>query len=518
MKKSHIRVLVVVMSAALIGLVAFQWVWVKNAVALREKQFRFRVKSAMETVVEQLQDREISFAVASGQVLGVQFFPHLATPPACFPGPNGSHPESPGRYVRDTLPTRVFKRQVSTRRRVNGNWISEQAIETTFINGDSQVVVQQRGNWDDESMAYVQTIVERMLHGSMPIHQRLKPAVIDTLLRMELRRREIEEPYVFAISREGMVPAFFQQNPQVSEIDHEKDYFRVLLFPHDIRPTEHYLELQFPNHQSTTMRAMHVVLPTSGLLVLVVMGCFGITLIAFRRQQKLSALKTDFINNMTHELKTPISTISLALEVLNDPEMQTQERIGQYARVIGQENDRLKTQVERVLQAAAMERGELKLDMQPLDLDVLVREQIERIRLHVEGRGGQIRYALEAADTTVMADHVHLGGVVFNLLDNANKYSPRQPTISVRTLNMANGIWVQIQDQGLGISPEAQRRVFEKFYRVPTGNVHDVKGFGIGLSYALSMARAHGGDISLESEVGKGSTFTLFIPQSHLTQ
>lgn len=182
--------------------------------------------------------------------------------------------------------------------------------------------------------------------------------------------------------------------------------------------------------------------------------------------------------------------------------------------MIGQENERLKIQVERVLQAAALERGELKLDLHPTEMDALVREQIERIRLHVENRGGKITYTHEAKDTSILADEVHLGGVIFNLLDNANKYSPEAPQITVRTSNVAGGIEVVVTDHGLGIEGDAHRRVFEKFYRVPTGNVHDVKGFGIGLSYARSMARAHGGDIKLQSDLGKGSTFTLFIPQN----
>lgn len=195
--------------------------------------------------------------------------------------------------------------------------------------------------------------------------------------------------------------------------------------------------------------------------------------------------------------------------------MQTKERISLYTKVIGQENERLKTQVERVLQAAALERGELKLDMQPVDVDLLIQDHIERIRLHVEGRGGHITYLPEAVDTVVEADEVHLGGVIFNLFDNANKYSPETPEIQVRTYNVPNGIEIEVTDHGLGISAESQRRVFDKFYRVPTGNVHDVKGFGIGLSYALSMAKAHCGDIRLRSEVGSGSTFTLFIPQKN---
>jgi two-component system phosphate regulon sensor histidine kinase PhoR len=154
--------------------------------------------------------------------------------------------------------------------------------------------------------------------------------------------------------------------------------------------------------------------------------------------------------------------------------------------------------------------------MQPLDLDRIISDQVERIRLQVEGRGGQVTYRPDASHTMVLGDEMHLGGILLNLLDNANKYSPEAPRIRVTTRNVPGGICVEVQDEGIGIAEEAQGRVFEKFYRVPTGNIHNVKGFGIGLSYSLSMARAHGGNIRLLSEEGIGSTFTLFLPQKDI--
>ncbi len=517
MKKGHIRILVVVMSAALLGLLAVQWFWVRNAVAVREKQFQHRAMGALESVAERLQDREISIAISGGRLLGLPFLM-----PACLEAPKCESNDHdmrqvapPWRIITDSMPTRITQRRVNSHRLINGQWISGQATETRVTQGDSEVVF--RGEVGDPAAKdYVRGFVERMLHEMRPIHERLNMSLLDSLIKLELSRREIEERYVYGIHSEGFASDEEKEKEMQMQslIDYDGEYFRVQLFPHDIRPSsEHYLELQFPDHTSPAIKAMGLVLPTSGILVLIVMFCFGIALFAFRRQQKLSDLKTDFINNMTHELKTPISTISLALEALGDPDMQTKERISLYAKVIEQENERLKIQVERVLQAAALERGELKLDLQPADIDLVLREQIERIRLYVEGRGGKIDYQPEATDTSVLADEVHLGGVIFNLLDNANKYSPLKPQIDIITRNVADGIEIVVLDQGLGISAEAQRKVFEKFYRVPTGNVHDVKGFGIGLSYSRSMAKAHGGDIGLTSDLGSGSTFTLFIPQ-----
>ncbi len=472
----------------------------------------------MDAVVERLQEREISVALFNSGHLGLPIFDLPETEPFCYPGPHHPRSLSEGliKLTTDSMPTRFVQQEVSTGKLVNGKWVAQKSIQTTVTQGDTHVVVK-HGIGDRQGHEYVNNIIQRMLQGGLPIHQRLEPEVVDTLLKRELRRREVDDPFVYGISQQGLLTSFLEPSEVASPIDREREFFRVQLFPHDIRPSEHFLELQFPSRQGTTLRAMGLVLPTSGVLVVIVMACFGIALIAFRRQQKLSDLKTDFINNMTHELKTPISTISLALEVLSDPDMQTKERIGLYTKVIGQENDRLKTQVDRVLQAAAMERGELKLDLALLNINTLILEQIERIRLHVESRGGTIAYRSEANHLDVLADEVHLGGVIFNLLDNANKYSPEKPQIAVRAYNVLGGIEIEVQDRGLGISSDSQRRVFDKFYRVPTGNVHDVKGFGIGLSYALSMAKAHGGDIRLRSEVGQGSTFTLFLPQKSPT-
>lgn len=518
MKKGHIRILILVMSASLLSLLAVQWFWVRNAVALREKQFQFKVMGAMESVTQRLEDRETAIALSGATALGLPAL-HLEN------HPTNAHPMGfdlrtgdckPLPMVVDSLPHRIERTQHSRRHLVDGKWITDASVETKVVVGDTEMIYHERKCQpsDQEYFDYMQDVMDRMVCGVRPIHERLRFSLLDTLIRQELLRRNIDEAFLFDILTDGGKSLRKEKDPVAQAVDHEGEYFRALLFPHDLTSSEYYLELQFPERTSTTMRAMGVVLPTSGILIMIVMACFGIALIAFRRQQKLSDLKTDFINNMTHELKTPISTISLALEALGDPDMQTKERIGLYTRVIGQENDRLKIQVERVLQAAALERGELKLDMQPLDIDAVLQDQIERIRLHVEGRGGKITYFPEATNTLVTAEEVHLGGVLFNLLDNANKYSPTTPQILVHTRNTNGGIEVSVSDKGLGISQESQRRVFEKFYRVPTGNVHDVKGFGIGLSYARSMARAHGGDIKLTSEPGIGSTFTLFIPQN----
>jgi two-component system phosphate regulon sensor histidine kinase PhoR len=216
---------------------------------------------------------------------------------------------------------------------------------------------------------------------------------------------------------------------------------------------------------------------------------------------------------MTHEFKTPISTISLACEVLRDPDMrQLPNQVDRYIGIIGEENKRLANQVEKVLQIATLDRGKFKLHISEVDIHKVITKAIKNIAIQIESRGGVLAASLDAQSPVIQVDEVHLTNIVFNLLDNANKYSPDKPEISISTENTSKGILIKISDKGQGISKENLAKIFDKFYRVPTGNVHNVKGFGLGLSYVKTIITAHHGDVSVKSEPNKGSTFTLFLP------
>ncbi|GAB5519363.1 MAG: hypothetical protein RhofKO_16140 [Rhodothermales bacterium] len=276
------------------------------------------------------------------------------------------------------------------------------------------------------------------------------------------------------------------------------------------------LALNFPDENWRILRGVAITLIASGLLALLVIGCLAYALYLIVRQKRLAEVKTDFINNMTHEFKTPISTIALACEALQDdsvrhtPDLQTR-----YTAMIASENDRLATQVEKVLQMALLDRNDLGLKMEPVDLHTILREVESAFSMQVNQRGGQLTTTLEATPAVVTADGLHLRQMLTNLLDNANKYSPESPTIHILTRNRADGVEIAVRDHGIGIHREALRKVFDRFYRVPTGNRHDVKGFGLGLAYVHTMALAHGGQIRATSTPGRGSTFTLYLPYAH---
>jgi two-component system phosphate regulon sensor histidine kinase PhoR len=243
------------------------------------------------------------------------------------------------------------------------------------------------------------------------------------------------------------------------------------------------------------------------------MYLFAYTIMTIFRQKRLSEMKNDFINNMTHEFKTPISTISLACEAIREDEItRTPGFFRNYLNIIKEENKRLENLSEKILQTAVIEKGQLKMKKEKVDFHHIITDVIKNIRIQVEIKDGVIIKDFKASQPFLEGDKVHLTNLVYNLLDNANKYSPRRPVIKVRTENTPTGITLTIEDNGIGISKAEQKKIFDKLYRVPTGNIHEVRGFGLGLSYVKAIVSEHKGKISIESELNKGSTFRIFLP------
>jgi two-component system phosphate regulon sensor histidine kinase PhoR len=231
------------------------------------------------------------------------------------------------------------------------------------------------------------------------------------------------------------------------------------------------------------------------------------------RQKKLADIKNDFINNMTHEFKTPIATIAIANESMRDPRIyQVPEKLEFYNNIIRDENQRMLRQVETVLQMAQIDKGEVKLKMEDTDLNDLVETAVSSMSLTVEQRGGKINVKNEAVQTTILADPTHILNVLINILDNANKYSPDSPVIDVKVYNGPESVIISISDKGIGMSKEVLKKIFDTFYRATSGNIHDIKGFGLGLSYVKAILTEHQGTIEVESEPLKGSTFTINLP------
>ncbi|MCL4130558.1 UNVERIFIED_CONTAM: hypothetical protein GTU68_031224 [Idotea baltica] len=283
--------------------------------------------------------------------------------------------------------------------------------------------------------------------------------------------------------------------------------YNVKLFPNDALQQEQFLYVYFPKKENFIMGNMWSVFGSSLLLILMIGGIFFSSVNTMLKQKKLSIIKNDFINNMTHEFKTPISTISLAVEVMKDAKMTSDP--DRYLNIIKDENSRLGSQVEKVLQMALLDKGHVTLNQTSVDLHETIEQVCQNIGVQIDNNEGVLELDLKASNPEIIADEVHMTNVIYNLMDNANKYSPEKPVIKVATKDISGGVAVIISDQGIGMKKEQLSKIFDKFYRVSTGNVHDVKGFGLGLSYVKKMMDLHHGNIKVNSTIGKGTTFEL---------
>jgi len=275
-----------------------------------------------------------------------------------------------------------------------------------------------------------------------------------------------------------------------------------------------WASIYFPEKGKHMIAQLWPSIVSSLILILITVFSFVFILTTIYRQKKLSEIKSDFINNMTHELKTPITTVSLAIEALKDFNvLESKDQTEKYLDIAEGENKRLALLVDRILKVAAYQREELKLNTESIDVHYLISEVIKNIDVQVKKKGGQISTEFSAENGVFEVDRVHFNNLIYNLLDNAIKYSDSSPEIKVTTIIENGLLFIQIVDNGIGISRQHQDKIFDKFYRIPTGNLHGVKGHGLGLSYVKEIVEMHGGNISLESEPGKGSSFNIYLPK-----
>ncbi len=273
------------------------------------------------------------------------------------------------------------------------------------------------------------------------------------------------------------------------------------------------LVVVIPDFKNIVLREMKLMIGGAIFFTLVIIAAFYVTVNALLRQKKLSEIKNDFINNMTHEFKTPLATISLAVDALrNEKVVHDRQKSEYFSGIIKEENKRMNKQVETILQASLLDRQEQQLNRRPIHAHELIREAIENFQLQLDGNGGKMELQLNAKKDLIDADEVHFTNLISNLIDNAVKYSKDNLLIRITTHSTDRNLVIRIEDNGIGMSKETQRRIFEKFYRAHTGNLHNVKGFGLGLSYVKTIVEAHGGKVRVESLIGKGTVFTLDFP------
>lgn len=341
------------------------------------------------------------------------------------------------------------------------------------------------------------------------VNDMIDPVYLDFYLRDELSKRNVITDFEYGIydcTSQDMVYTNFVQfdgtpNPELA----------TSTFP-TLNSETYYFGVYFPHKYGMLVSQMGIWVFLTGVMGLVIIF-FGYTLFVILKQKRLSEIQRDFINNMTHEFKTPISTIAISSEVLRNPDItQNPSRLLNYATIIQNEANRLRQQVERVLQMATLEKEDLGLKKEKVDVHEIINKAISSLEVPLADRNGVVEKELYAQPSEIIADPLHLTNIIYNLIDNSIKYCNENPKIIVSTKNEKGKFVIEVGDNGIGITPEHQKKVFHKFFRVPTGNIHDVKGFGLGLNYVRIMVKAHEGEIKLQSEVNKGTRFKLSFP------
>jgi len=565
MSKGNITLIVVLMSLASFGLMGFQYYWVRNAVRINQERFDQNVLQVLSSTIAELEKGETS------DILLSQLIQDSALQETIFKkiDPIVLQIQTSPRYSRPsvldtmlTLPapqvSETFRRMMSIR----GIDISElekfftlmtpEIASSMFTPDEMQILLQEKERQFDyisksqgflqrrrqTRSEYLETRTEinlsddaldkilktnlkielmnqafaELAEGQQAILDRLDTGSVKRMLKKRLVEKGISENFELGLlnDKEEIVPI-----GQVSDVLRLKSYgVQAKLFPNDILGKDNFLFIFFPEKNNHVIRQVWLPIFSSIVFIFVIIFCFIYAIKVIIRQKELSKIKNDFINNMTHEFKTPLATVSLAVEALQDPDLSNQDKFRtRYLGIIKDENKRLVSQVEKVLQAAALDKKDFQLKIEPINLTELLESNVEHICLQVEKRGGKINFVNKLRNGEIEGDAFHLTHIFNNLLDNANKYSKENPVIRVEAWEQADNVLVSIQDQGIGLSKEAIKKIFDKFYRVPTGNVHDVKGFGLGLSYVKTMVEAHKGEIHVQSDPGKGSTFTINLPK-----
>jgi len=522
MRKIFIRILAIVTLAAVTALILIQLAWIRDAFRVQEDQFKLIVNKSLGQVIYKLELKETFTQiqremVKTGDSLGLSLLNKPQTQQQFNENEIFDSPESSQSFFNNEERNPIESENQFDL--ISGDTTVQTSINSLYQQSDSGHSPEGANASSDNEVLkrlitnkkiYLENILSQTILNEGPIESRLDYPGLDSLIRQEFRDKGIEIPFEFGV-RSGTSrytlrsPGF---NPMVTY-----PKYASLLFPHDIHIKPTFLVVYFPTRDYYFRNSIGVMAGSSLLLAIIILVVSFIAIYVIYRQKKVSEIKNDFISNMTHELKTPIATISLASQMLADKGVQGGTRdLTHIFSVIQEESKRLGNQVERVLQMSIFDDNKMNLKIQQIDFDRLLTHAADKIALQVEKKEGRLVLDPGCNDILIEGDETHLQNVVFNLIDNALKYCREKPEITVVTRMEGNHLRMEITDNGIGISREHQKKVFEKFYRVPTGNIHDVKGFGLGLSYVKKVIEQHNGTISIKSEPGMGTTFSISLP------
>ncbi len=526
MSQKLINSIIAGITIALIGLVFIQIKWINQSYRVREEKFDQSVYLALANVARSIERTE-----ASGyfQSLGLNDFGRSIN--TMYDTVQAIKTYTPNFTLVDSIGQHAMKFGVSDSSGVfvskffgSITYVKEKAEKMHLQNGDKDLASpmtpdRERHLIEMQFSKYnrlFQDLAMEFMLDDKCLSERIKTVDLEKLVTEELKKEGIMVPYEYIVF-DKWSPTSIQGNLNVTKEEAQAtNFYSIPLFPNDLYENSGFLILNFPQKKNYIFQSMWIMLTATGAFIFIILASFGGSFYIIYRQKKLDMLKTDFINNMTHEFKTPVATISLASQMLkNERILEDKEKILRYSNVIDEENKRLSGHIENVLQIARMDRGEFKLKLENININDLLSDICDSLDLRIQNENGKIERSLKAEQPVVKGDVFHLTNAFYNVFDNAIKYRKEENLlIKVSTRSSGKGVTVTIEDNGIGISRENQKKIFEKFYRVPTGNIHNVKGFGLGLSYVKVILDAHGGDIKVSSEQGEGSRFEIFVPFS----
>ena len=525
MNKLFFRILVLLMSLSLIGIILVQVYWFNSSFKNNDEQFKYHVTQVIGNVADKLEKQEeysyyadynnlkesTGKAPKKEDLLEVYYVQRNTKTNKTIVYSNTLSSEDYG--VNNLLFNKKFSNErfkSFNSKRVTEVYNSNNLVDQNSLNQSviPDLKIEKSGNLDILSKVQREISVKDFAD-ALPIDERVSKEKLQNLLKKELAEYGVITKFEFGVLNNG-----FATKVKSDGFHYDKDAsYHIPIYTDNEGNSKYELFITFPHKKKFLLSELLSITILSIVFTLIIIIAYTSALNQLLRQKHISEIKTDFINNMTHEFKTPIATINLALDAIRNPKIiEDKEKVFRYLQMIRDENKRMHAQVENVLRISKLEKRELDITKEPAVIHDIIDDAIEHVSLILEDRQGTIIKHFNASRTTCLINEVHFTNVLVNILENAIKYSPDVPEIEVFTENVKDMILIKVKDNGLGMSKIAQKRVFEKFYREHTGDLHNVKGHGLGLAYVKRIVEDHNGQVYVESEKGKGSTFIIKIP------
>ncbi len=522
MNKLFFRLLVILMSLSLIGIILVQLYWFDTSFKNNEEQFKFHTKQVLGNVADKLNKREafnfyefynkvkdsIGKTPQKSDFLELRFYQRDVRTNETIVYSNSIISEDYGitsSYYDKNIEPYKIKNYTAKRKTEVYNGSIDNSLKPA---ASPDLKIEKSGKLDLLDNAQFETFYKDIA-ALKPIQDRISNDALKKLLSSELKNYGVNTPFEFSVYSNGLATKIQSES---FRYDKETNY-SIPIFIDNEGSNKYQLLISFPQKKKFLISELIGIAVLSTIFTLIIVIAYSSALSQLIKQRQISEIKTDFINNMTHEFKTPIATINLALDAIKNPKVfDDKEKVMRYLQMIKDENKRMHAQVENVLRISKLEKKELDIEKENNDIHDILDDAVEHVNLIIEDRGGAVTKHFDAKRTSVLLNDVHFTNVLVNILDNAIKYSANIPMIDVYTDNVKDFIIIRIKDNGIGMSKTAQKRIFEKFYREHTGDVHNVKGHGLGLSYVKRIVEDHNGEVYVESEKGKGSTFTIKLP------